>query len=400
MAAAKRHFGKTAVVREKEEDLTPSVIIWRAVRGFFHRFDLLQIIPMVLLLTIGMLFVYSTGQEVGGHHVLLFKRQAMYLGIGFVFWLFLLCVDYRWFGPLSILIYPASIGLLVFVLLFGPLRNGTHRWLDIGPVSLQPSEFGKLAVLIVISWVLSFKRADINRFFWMILVGILFAIPFGLIFIEPDLGSAVILFPVVGAVMFAAKLKWRYIIIFLLIIACAMPTVYMSLKSYQQERILTFLDPERDPQNRGWNAIQAEIAVGTGGYAGKGYGKGTHCTLGYLPQMVADSDFIFPVIAEETGFVGSTVVISLYALLLFSIFRTALLAPDDFGRYLCVGIAVLLLSHVVINIGMCIRLLPITGLPLPLISYGGTFLIAMMIYLGIAQSVYAHRSERSLLNDI
>ena len=138
--------------------------------------------------------------------------------------------------------------------------------------------------------------------------------------------------------------------------------------------------------------------MGTGGMTGKGYRNGTHTTLGYLPKMVADSDFIFPVIAEETGFVGAFSVILLYGLLLFSILRTSLLAPDLFGRYLCVGIAAILLTHVFINIGMCIRLVPVTGLPLPFISYGGTFLVAMMCYLGIAQSVYAHRNDTSSLD--
>ena len=159
-----------------------------------------------------------------------------------------------------------------------------------------------------------------------------------------------------------------------------------------------FLNPESERFGGGWNVIQAEIAVGTGGMTGKGYRNGTHTMLGYLPPKVADSDFIFPVIAEETGFAGTFSLILLYGLLFFSILRTALLAPDLFGRYLCVGIAAILMTHVFINIGMCIRLVPVTGLPLPFISYGGTFLVAMLCYLGIAQSVYAHRNDPSMLD--
>ena len=158
-----------------------------------------------------------------------------------------------------------------------------------------------------------------------------------------------------------------------------------------------FLDPEKDPLNRGWNAIQSEIAVGSGGFLGKGYMQGTHCSLGYLPKTVAHSDFIFPVIAEETGFVGGVILLGLFALLIFSIFRTALIASDAFGRNLCVGIAMLIMVHVFVNVGMCIRLMPITGLPLPLVSYGGTFLITLLICLGIVQSVYAHRNQESFL---
>ena len=203
-----------------------------------------------------------------------------------------------------------------------------------------------------------------------------------------------------AAILFAANLRWTYIII-IAVFCIGLPfAAYNSpiLKSYQKKRIDNFLQPESDRFGGGWNVIQAEIAVGTGGMTGKGYRNGTHTMLGYLPPKVADSDFIFPVIAEETGFAGTFSLILLYGLLLFSILRTALLSSDLLGRYLCVGIAAILMTHVFINIGMCIRLVPVTGLPLPFISYGGTFLVAMLCYLGIAQSVYAHRNDPSSLD--
>lgn len=206
-----------------------------------------------------------------------------------------------------------------------------------------------------------------------------------------------VLIPIVGAVVFTARLKWKWIIFLLVLLLAAVPVVYSNLKSYQKERVQTFLNPGSDPQNRGWNAIQAELAVGRGGIAGKGFMQGTHCSLGYLPTTVANSDFIFPVIAEETGVIGTLTLLALYGALLFSIMRTALIAPDRFGQYLCVGVGALLTVHVTVNIGMCIKLLPITGLPLPLVSYGGSFLVAMMVYLGIVQSVYAHRTQASFL---
>ena len=296
------------------------------------------------------------------------------------------------------LFYPAVIVVLILVLKFGPVRNNTRRWIDIGPVSLQPSELGKMAVLFAVAWLASLKRININKVWWIGLVLLLTVIPFFLIYKEPDLGTAIVLIPLAAAILFAANLRWIYILLIVVFCAGLTPVAWMNMKTYQKERILTFLDPERDPYKRGWNAIQAEIAVGTGGMTGKGYRNGTHTTLGYLPKMVADSDFIFPVIAEETGFVGAFSVILLYGLLLFSILRTALLASDLFGRYLCVGIAAILMTHVFINIGMCIRLVPVTGLPLPFISYGGTFLVAMLCYLGIAQSVYAHRNDPSRLD--
>lgn len=400
MASRKRKkTGRVEFVHAKEEELTVWGVICRLLSSFFKKFDVLQILPLLLLLTIGLLFIRSTGQQLGGHHLQLFDRQLCYLAIGFFCWICFFFIDYRWLGPFTFLFYPGTILMLLAVLKFGPIRNNAHRWLDFGSVSIQPSEFGKLAVLLAVSWILARKRANINNFLWILMVGIFTAIPFLLILKEPDLGTSLVLVIVALGVMFAAHIKWRYILLALLIVTAAAPIAFANLKNYQRERILTFLDPERDPLNRGWNAIQSEMAVGTGGLLGKGYGQGTHCTLGYLPQMVADSDFIFPVIAEETGFAGSCILIILYALLLFSVFRTALLASDMFGRYLCVGVGTLLLAHVTINIGMCVRLLPITGLPLPLVSYGGTFLVAMMIYLGIVQSVYAHRGEKTMLTE-
>jgi len=396
--AAKRRMSKAECVRKEDREETPAQILRDAIVRFFARFDLMQIIPLALLLTIGMSFVYSTGQQVGGHHVELFNRQCVYLAVGVALWFTFIMVDYRWIGLFSLLFYPAVVVILILVLLFGPVRNNTRRWIDIGPVSLQPSELGKMAVLFAVAWLASFKRVNVNKIKWIALIGLLTAIPFGLIYLEPDLGTAIVLIPLAAAILFAANLRWLYIVLFVAVCTALTPIAYMNLKTYQKERIRTFLDPDRDPFRRGWNAIQAEIAVGTGGMTGKGYRNGTHTTLGYLPQKVADSDFIFPVIAEETGFVGGFSVILLYGLLLFSILRTALLSSDLFGRYLCVGIAAILLTHVFINIGMCIRLVPVTGLPLPFISYGGTFLVAMMCYLGIAQSVYAHRNDPSRLD--
>ena len=395
---AKKRMSKAECVRKEDREETPAQILRGAIVRFFARFDLMQIIPLSLLLTIGMFFVYSTGQQVGGHHVELFDRQCVYLAVGVALWFTFILVDYRWIGLFSLLFYPAVVAILILVLLFGPVRNNTRRWIDIGPVSLQPSELGKMAVLFAVAWLASFKHVNVNKIKWIGLIGLLTAIPFGLIYLEPDLGTAIVLIPLAAAILFAANLRWLYIVLFLAVCTALAPIAYMNLKTYQKERIRTFLDPDRDPYRRGWNAIQAEIAVGTGGMTGKGYRNGTHTTLGYLPQKVADSDFIFPVIAEETGFVGGFSVILLYGLLLFSILRTALLSSDLFGRYLCVGIAAILLTHVFINIGMCIRLVPVTGLPLPFISYGGTFLVAMMCYLGIAQSVYAHRNDPSQLD--
>jgi rod shape determining protein RodA len=395
----RRRLSGTEYEQPKNEE-TNAQILRAAIGRFFARFDLMQIIPLALLLTIGMCFVHSTGQQVGGHHVELFSRQCVYLAVGLALWFAFIMMDYRWIGLSSVLFYPAVIAVLVLVLMFGPVRNNTRRWIDVGPVSLQPSELGKMAVLFAVAWLASLKRININKIWWLGLVAILTVIPFFLIYKEPDLGTAIVLIPLTAAILFAANLRWIYIAVIAVFCIGGPLIAYNSpiLKNYQKKRIAMFLDPESERYGGGWNVIQSEIAVGTGGMTGKGYRQGTHTMLGYLPPKVADSDFIFPVIAEETGFAGTFSLILLYGLLLFSILRTALLASDLFGRYLCVGIAAILMTHVFINIGMCIRLVPVTGLPLPFISYGGTFLVAMLCYLGIAQSVYAHRNDPSRLD--
>jgi len=398
MTAKRRRLSRAECVNQEDREETPAQILRGAILRFFGRFDLMQIIPLALLLTIGMLFVHSTGQQVGGHHVELFNRQCVYLAIGVALWFLFILTDYRWIGLFSMLFYLAVIVVLLLVLFIGPLRNNTKRWIDFGPVSIQPSEFGKMAVLFTTAWLASLKRVNINKIQWIALIVGLTLVPFLLIYKEPDLGTAIVLIPLTAAILFAANLRWLYIVLIVALVGVSVPLVYMNMKTYQKERLKTFTDPNYDRFGRGWNAIQSEIAIGTGGMTGKGYRNGTHTTLGYLPPKVADSDFIFPVIAEETGFAGAFSIILLYGLLLFSILRTALLAPDLFGRYLCVGISAILLTHVFINIGMCIRLVPVTGLPLPFISYGGTFLVAMMCYLGIAQSVYAHRNDTSRLD--
>ena len=382
------------------QDETPEHPVSSLLKDFAGRFDWFQIVPMFLLLTIGALFIYGTGQQVGGiHAALIWKKQLLFMGIGIVIWFFLIFFDYRWLIPGTFVIYPVSLVLLVAVLLFGTELYGAKRWLSIGGFSYQPSELAKLGVILVVSFLLSRRKADINKPLWALGVVSLTAVPFLLIYKEPDLGTALVLLPIVGAILFAAHLKLRWILALLVLLLATAPILYMNLKPYQKERIHTFLNPESDPTDLGWNAVQANLAVGRGGVTGKGFMEGTHCSLGYLPRTVANSDFIFPVIAEETGFIGAFFLLTLYAVLMFSILRTAMLAPDDFGRYLCVGVGALLMTHVAVNIGMCIRLLPITGLPLPLVSYGGSFMFSMMIYLGIIQSVYANRKQESFLSE-
>lgn len=376
----------------QESKTQPRSKILRILAWPLQRMDFLQLIPMAILITIGLLFIYSTGQQAGDETSALFwKKQLNWVIIGTFSWIVLGFTNYKHLRYWIIPLYIGCILLLVAVPFMGIKVYGAKRWLAIGPMRVQPSEFAKLAILIATAWFVSLKVVDINKIRWMILLGIIIGVPFVLIMLQPDLGSSLVLLPVAAAIVFAANLKWRFIVLAILLAIIAVPSSYPFLSTYQKERILVFLDPDRDPTNRGWNQLQAEIAVGSGGFLGKGFMQGTQNTLGFLPKTVSNTDFIFSVIAEETGFMGASLLVGLYILLLFAALRTAILASDEFGRCMAVGIAAIFFFHSVVNIGMSIRIMPVTGIPLPFISYGGSFMLTCMICMGILQSIYAHR---------
>lgn len=367
---------------------------WRHVLLLLRRPDWLQIIPMTGLLIIGVIFIYGTGQQIGGEiAVNYWKKQILWMSIGLSIWVFLaFFYDYRNIIQWSVPFYIISIILLAIVLLGGMKINEARRWLFVGGISIQPSEFAKLAVLFLNSRVISLRKFDITNFKHIIGISLLTGIPFFLIVLEPDLGTAMVLLSMTVVLFFVAGLRWKLIILGIVLCIFIVPVSYHFLKDYQRERILVFLDPERDPKNMGWNSLQSELAVGSGGMYGKGFMRGTQNTLGFLPKTVSNTDFIYSVIAEEKGFVGAAGVVFLYTILMISLFRTAIFVKDMFGRCIATGIGSILFIHTFINIAMTIRLFPITGVPLPLVSYGGSFMICTMICLGITQSIYINRA--------
>ncbi|MDD2403084.1 MAG: rod shape-determining protein RodA [Victivallaceae bacterium] len=365
---------------------------------FCRKWDMLQISVMFILLGIGFVFIYSTGMNIGEEAARRFLfRQICWSALGISLWLLLSHLDYRSLRSVSWIFYTLCIVLLVLVLEVGTSVYGATRWLSLpGGMRLQPSEFTKLGLIMMLSSVMSTMNFQVNRLSSWLLIGVLMITPFLLIVKEPDLGSAMILLPLTLCLVFLGGLKWRYLIIGATILTTVITVEFINeykgyyplLKPYQWQRIMVFLDPERDLQHRGYNQFQARLAVGSGGITGKGLGQGTQNTLGFLPQSVSNNDFIFSVIAEETGFVGCFAVLSLYSLLLYSIIRSAFLVTDDFGRYLGGAIAVLMFVHIFVNIGMSIGVIPVTGLSLPLVSYGGSFIVLVMSCLGIMQSIY------------
>jgi rod shape determining protein RodA len=314
--------------------------------------------------------------------------------------------------------YWVSVLMLAAVLVFGTVRFGARRWFDLGFFSLQPSEFAKLAFILAMANFLSRPTEELRvgqNFFKAL--GMLL-LPFVLILKEPDLGSALVLLPTGLALLFVAGTPRRYLVrllggvgvlgtLFLVDVLFAPPNLQIKMEDYQRRRLMVYFGKEYTPLpgatraererlrkqqfDDSHNVRQALISVGSGGLTGKGWRQGTQNALGYLPRPVAHNDFIFSVIAEEEGFVGSVIVLALYGVVLFTGMKIAGQARDRLGKLLAVGVVTLLFSHVFINIGMNIRIMPVTGVPLPLLSYGGSSVLGSLIAMGLLQNVYIYR---------
>lgn len=387
------------------------------------RTDWVQPVVMLLLSIVGVLFIHSAQAYVDGR---LWLRQIIWIVLGFAVYAVIANINYQRLYPVVHLLYAGS--LLLLLLIWTPLgveRYDARRWLDLQLMLYQPSEAAKIGLLLVLAGYLARKRlGPVRRSLGpLVVVALLSAPPLGLIFLQPDLGSALVLPPMVLSLLYAARLSSRFFALVFGVLALAVlvlawdvwryehflrdqgltagaqPGVFeehswVPLRDYQRNRLLAFTAPEvADPQGTGitWNMRQSSIAVGTGGLTGKGWGEGTQAQLGYLPRSVAHNDFIFSVLAEETGFLGGLAVIGLYAVLIGSTLRVAGRAQDSFGLYLALGVSVILVVHIAINIAMTIGFMPITGLPLPFLSYGGSFFLSCCIMQGLVQSIYRHR---------
>jgi len=359
------------------------------------RMDAVPAAAVLLLLAAGIAFVYSAGwrgedQPVAGFY----RKQLGWCAVGLAVFLAAALTDYRRAGAPAAGLYALAMATLVAVLFFGVKVYGARRWLDFFGQRVQPSEFAKLATILALARYLASPGTDPRSWGTLAAAGAIAGVPFVLIALEPDLGSALTLLPVVAALLVVAGVPARRLGLIALAGLLLLPADWWLLDGYQRDRVLVFLDPGRDPLGAGWNSIQSALAVGSGGRWGKGWLQGTQNVLGFLPRTVAPTDFIYSVIAEEMGFLGSLGLLALYALVLAAGARAALEARDKMGRMLAVGVTSLLFCHVFVNIAMTIGLLPITGLPLPLISYGGSFMVSTMIGLGFVQSVYVRRYQQ------
>ncbi|MDR0932820.1 MAG: rod shape-determining protein RodA [Victivallales bacterium] len=370
------------------------------------QYDFVQIIALGFLICTGLVFIYSTGVQIGTPVALMaFSRQLLWASCGLLLYLIssslnLRRIEYKILSPIFYLI---TLGLLILLPFAGQKVNGAISWLDIPGIGfrIQPSEFAKLSLIMLLSAMFSSAIFSVNKLSWLLLSCITVAIPLFLILKEPDFGSAIILIPIYLAIVFCAGIKWKYIIVVSVISIFGLVLIAVNeimrirpfLKGYQLNRILAFLHPEDFLVTVGYQPYQAGLAVASGGLFGKGIGEGTQNSLGFLPQTAANNDFIFAIIAEETGFIGCILIFLAYFLLLYSMLRTAFLTDDPFGKYLCIGIAAIIFAHCFINIGMSIGITPVTGLSLPFVSYGGSFFLMLMVACGLVQSVYRHRND-------
>jgi rod shape determining protein RodA len=318
------------------------------------------------------------------------SRHAVRLGAGLVVLLAIALVDLRFWMRWAYAFYAAALALLVAVDVMGTIGMGARRWIDLGLFQLQPSEVMKIALVLALARYFHARTVeDARRIAPLIVPLLMIAVPAALVLAQPDLGTAVMLLVGGGALLFLAGVQlWKFAALGAAGLA-AVPVVWEMLHDYQRQRVLTFLDPENDPLGAGYHILQSKIALGSGGLFGKGYLAGTQSHLSFLPER--HTDFVFTMLAEELGLVGAAGLLLLYVLLFAYGFAIALRARSHFGRLLAMGATVTVFVYVFINVAMVTGLIPVVGVPLPLISYGGTAMMTVMVAVGMMLSVYVHR---------
>ena len=339
----------------------------------------------LFIAAIGCLLIYSATYFTDPTLDIL-RKQLLWVGIGFALMIVFMVVDYHVFFEIAPFLYAIGNVLLVYLLLWGKLTAHVKSWIHIGTFQFQPSEFMKIFTALMLARYFENHQSvylDVRAFLRVMLI---IGIPVGLIAVEPDLGTALSFLPLIAVAMFFGGIKWKVWVAAVLIALILLPIGWVLLKPYQKDRIITFLNPDRDPLGKGYQVTQAKIAIGSGGIHGKGFKQGTQAKLEYLPAR--HTDFIFAAVGERWGFVGAALVLSLYGLLISRALRMIVLAKDLFGSLVAAGVAAMLSFQVFVNVGMTIGIMPITGVTLPLMSYGGSSVITTMLAIGLLQSIY------------
>ncbi len=359
-------------------------------RRLFIHFDWTLLGIVLAIASIGILNLYSATAKIEMPGTPFYLKQIFWLLIGLAMMVTIAFIEYRFYSDIAYIAYSIALFLLIVVLVYGLITSGAQRWVKIGSLSFQPSEFVKISLILALAKFFhrpphpkgySLKQLSLPFLFLLL--------PMGLILKQPDLGTAIILLLVFFSILIFVKIRWSTLLTIGLVGAGAVPLLWNFLKEYQKKRILTFFNPDLDPLGAGYHLIQSKIAVGSGGMIGKGFMKGTQCKLGFLPEQ--QTDFIFSALGEEWGLVGSLFIVGLYLALILWGLRVAVQAKDRFGAILAFGVVAMLFWHVFINIGMVLGMMPVVGIPLPLLSYGGSFIISTLIGVGLLLNVSMRR---------
>ena len=350
-------------------------------------FDWFWFFALLMLVGAGVMAIWSTTSGTGLHSY--FGRQMIYLGCGLVVFSMLLCFDYHLFSDYIAVIYIGVMIVLGITLLIGRAVGTNKSWIDIGSFSFQPAEFAKIIVIIALAKYYSDLDTDYLGFRELAIGAAIVFVPIMLVLLQGDSGTAITYVPVYLTLSFLAGVRRKHIIVFLIVVIASVPVAWSKMRGYQKERIESIINPYKDPDRAGYQTIQSMIAIGSGQFWGKGLKQGSQGHLGFLPAR--HTDFVFSVLAEEKGFVGSITVLALYLFVLFRLFRTVCEARDKIGAMIVSGVAALIFCHVAINIGMVFGVFPVVGLPLPFISAGGSSLVTCFMAMGLSMSVRMRR---------
>ena len=360
-------------------------------RPFYEKLDWVIVVTAFLLAAISLLTLHSVSSSGAGRQDVVLK-QAGWFVFGFLIITIVTSIDYH---IISALAYPLYVGVVVSltgVLMFGEKIMGAQRWIKIGSFSIQPSELAKIALILVLAKYFADKKKDTVYLSDLILSGIFLGIPVAFILKEPDLGMSVLLLPIFVVIVFVAGIHWKFILFFGLCGAGgSVYAFYNLLKDYQRDRLIAFINPNSDPLGSGYHVIQSKIAIGSGGFWGKGYMNGTQSQLNFLPEQF--TDFIFSVFSEEWGFIGSFILLSIYLILILKGVSIASKARDKLGRLIAAGVVTVFLIHMFVNVGVTTGIMPVTGLTLPFMSYGGSSIFSTSIALGLLLNVSYRRFD-------
>lgn len=354
----------------------------------FRQFDWLLLFCILAITGAGILMIYSATYQ--GVRADLYLRQFHWFVLAMVLFFVILQIDYHVLVDLAVPFFCVSLVLLIAVLFFGKRISGAKSWFSLGYLNFQPSEIAKIASILLLARYLSEETRTPLILKDLGVATLIMGIPMILIILQPDMGTTITFLPPLILLLFLAGMRFRWMLLTILSGMASLPVFWMFLKPYQKARILTFVDPTIDPLGSGYQIIQSKIAVGSGGIFGKGlFSKATQAYLDFIPEK--QTDFVFSIVAEDFGLIGVLIVLGLYFLLIARMLRAARQSRDRVGTFIVMGFTAVFFFHIVVNIGMVIGLMPITGLPLPLMSYGGSSLLSTIVGLAIVSNIYMRR---------